>query len=304
MNKNIPENIDIHNLIKKYSTPLQIYDETSIRNNVRELLSKFNLKFKFKQFFAVKALPNPHILKILIEEGCGLDCSSQSELKIAKMLNVDSKNIVFTSNYTSRDDLKLAQDMNVIINLDDYSLIRKLYDIYQKFPKTIFFRLNPGLGKTDTETKSNILGGPEAKFGISPENIIKSYDLAKIYGATEFGIHMMTGSCIMNNDYWKQSINILIDNIIEIEKTLSISIKYINIGGGIGIPYHPDEKRVDIDDLIDKIYSTFLERNFQVPELYMENGRYITGPYGWLLTKCLCVKLSFDKIFYGLDLYR
>ena len=138
MNKNIPENIDIHNLIKKYSTPLQIYDETSIRNNVRELLSKFNLKFKFKQFFTIKkALPNPHILKILIE-GCGLGCGTQSELKNSKMLNVDSKNIVFTSNYTSGDDLKLAQDMNVIINLDDYKTCENFMIFIKNFKNYIF----------------------------------------------------------------------------------------------------------------------------------------------------------------------
>ena len=152
MSKKIPEYIDIKKLINKYSTPLQIYDEKGIRDNTRELIDNFKQKFTFKQFFAVKALPNPHILKILIDEGCGLDCSSSSELKIAKMLKINSENIIFTSNYTSKEDLKFAMEMGVIITLDDYSLIDKLYKINNIFPKKIFFRLNPGIGKTDGET--------------------------------------------------------------------------------------------------------------------------------------------------------
>ena len=301
MSKEIPEYININELIKKYNTPLQIYDENMIKENVKELINSFSKKFTFKQFFAVKALPNPNILKILLDENCGLDCSSNTELRIAESFNIDPKRIIFTSNYTSYEDLKLAYDMKVIINLDDYSLIDKLYNIYNKFPDCIFFRLNPGIGKTDTETKSNILGGPYAKFGISSENIIKSYELAKNYGCKEFGIHMMTGSCVMNNNYWLKSINILIDNIQKIEKELEIKIKYVNIGGGIGIPYREEETKININDLVEKIYDLCLQRNYMIPELYMENGRYITGPYGWLVTKCLCKKLSFDKIFYGLD---
>ena len=301
MSKKIPEYIDIKKLINKYSTPLQIYDEKGIRDNTRELIDNFKQKFTFKQFFAVKALPNPHILKILIDEGCGLDCSSSSELKIAKMLKINSENIIFTSNYTSKEDLKFAMEMGVIINLDDYSLIDKLYKINNIFPKKIFFRLNPGIGKTDGETESNILGGPNAKFGISPQNIIECYELSKNYGCKEFGIHMMTGSCVMNNKYWKESIKILIDTINNIQNNLNIKINYINIGGGIGIPYKPDESKINIKELVNIIYETFTENNFMVPNLFMENGRYITGPYGWLVTKCLCKKLSFDKIFYGLD---
>jgi len=301
MSKKIPEYIDIKTLINTYSTPLQIYDENSIRKNTRELIECFKQKFSFKQFFAVKALPNPHILKILIDEGCGLDCSSSSELKIAKMLKINSDNIIFTSNYTSKEDLNLAMEMGVIINLDDYSLIDKLYKISNTFPKKIFFRLNPGIGKTNGESESNILGGPNAKFGISPQNIMKCYELSKKYGCKEFGIHMMTGSCVMDNTYWKESIKILIDTINNIQNNLNIKINYINIGGGIGIPYKPEENKVNISELVNIIYETFTENNFMVPNLFMENGRYITGPYGWLVTKCLCKKLSFDKIFYGLD---
>ena len=170
------------------------------------------------------------------------------------MLKVEPNNIIFTSNYTSEEDLKLAMDMGVIINLDDYSLIDKLYKINNKFPKKIFFRLNPGVGKTNGETESNILGGPNAKFGISPLNIVKCYELSKKYGCEEFGIHMMTGSCVMDNSYWKESIKILIETINSIQDKLDIKINYINIGGGIGIPYKPEDSKVNIEDLVNTVY--------------------------------------------------
>ena len=302
MNKNINiPNEKINESIELYSTPLQLYDENGIINSLKNIINEFSKKFNFSHFFAVKALPNPNILKILIDNGSGLDCSSLTELKIAKSLNIDPNKIIFTSNYTSMEDLRFAYDMGVIINLDDYSLINKLYNIYNKFPNKIFFRLNPGIGNTNSIVKSNILGGPNAKFGISPENIIKCYKLSKKLGCKEFGIHMMTGSCVLDDNYWMKSIQILINNIIKIEKEVDIKIKYVNIGGGIGIPYKLDEKSVDINELVDNIYNIFIKNNRELPILYMENGRYITGPYGWLISRCNCVKSSFNSLYYGLD---
>ena len=301
MNKSIPFLNNINELCEKYDTPLQVYDEKLIRNNVNNLIHKFNNKFNFKQFFAVKALPNPHILKILIEEGCGLDCSSISELYIAKKLGVDSQDIFFTSNFTSKQELKYAYDMDVHINLDDISLIDDLYNIYNKFPKKICFRLNPGVGYTNSETKSNVLGGPDAKFGISTDNILEAYKKAKELGCQKYGIHMMTGSCVLDNNYWCETINILLNNMEKIENNLNITFEYINIGGGLGIPYKQDEKSIDIDILVDKIYTILINKKKNLPKLYMENGRYITGPYGWLLSKCNCIKHSFNNIYYGLD---
>ena len=175
MSKNIPFKNDINKLLDEYKTPFYVYDENSIKKTMNNLINIFNKKFNFQHFFAVKALPNPNILKIIIEQGSGLDCSSLTELKIAESLKLNPNKIIFTSNYTSTEDLKYAYDMGVIINLDDYSLINKLYNIYNKFPNKIFFRLNPGIGNTNSIVKSNILGGPNAKFGISPENIIKCY---------------------------------------------------------------------------------------------------------------------------------
>ena len=157
------------------------------------------------------------------------------------------------------------------------------------------------MGNTESNTKSNILGGPDAKFGISPNDIIEAFRLAKNYGVKNFGIHMMTGSCVLDNNYWEKSVKLLIDNIIHIEQVLEINIDYINIGGGIGIPYNPEEKVVDINYLVNTIDNCFKLKNKTVKNLYMENGRYITGPYGWLLAKCNCVKHSFGATYYGLD---
>ena len=288
-------------LCEKYDTPLQLYDEKMIRENVKELINTFSDNFFFKQFFAVKSLPNPVILKILLEEGCGLDCSSTSELYIAEKLGVSGENIMFTSNYTSKNDLKKALDINCIINLDDLSLVHDLHDVASQFPKLISFRLNPGIGKTQSETSSNILGGPGAKFGISPDNILEAYKYAKKYGAERFGIHMMTGSCILNNEYWKESITIMIDIIKKIEKELEIHFEFINIGGGLGIPYKPKESKININQLVEIIYQTFVENKYLPQNLYMENGRYITGPYGWLVSKCHVIKESFGQTYYGLD---
>lgn len=288
-------------LCATYNTPLQLYDESMIRENVKCLLREFNNKFFFQQFFAVKALPNPNILKILLDEGCGLDCSSMSELYIAKKLNVSSEKIMFTSNYTNKKELEYAVSRNCIINLDDLSLVHDLYEVASSFPEIICFRLNPGIGTTQSESISNILGGPDAKFGISRENIVKAYQFAKQYGATRFGIHMMTGSCVLVTEYWIQTINILIEVIKEIETELNIHFEFINIGGGLGIPYKPNEQKIDIQSLVETLYNTFKINNYIPNKLYMENGRYITGPYGWLISKCHVKKESFNQVYYGLD---
>jgi diaminopimelate decarboxylase len=294
----------IHELINTYGTPLQIYDGRLIVENQNNFISIMKSKFPtFRQYFAVKALPNPHILKLLIDNGSFLDCSSKTELEIAKSLGIDGEKIMFTSNYTSKEDLQFAKDMNVIINLDDISLIDDLKSLGD-MPELLCFRLNPGIGKTDSETKSNILGGIDAKFGIPPFQIEEAYKKAKEYGVKRFGIHMMTGSNVLNIDYWKELLDILFQNIHNIKKSTDITFEFINIGGGIGIPYLEDQPKFDIENfsviLRDKINELTQKFNLHEPSLFMENGRFITGPYGWLLSKCNVIKNTYAK-YYGLD---
>lgn len=295
----------IYDLIKNYNTPLQLYDGNAIKENALEFINTFskNISSFKRQFFAVKALPNPNILKLLTDIGMGLDCSSLSELKLAEILSIPGNKIMFTSNYTSKEDLEYALKMNVIINLDDFSLIETLYNINNKLPKKIFFRYNPGIGKTDSETKSNVLGGPDAKFGIEDYKIYKACKKVLKLGVNKIGIHVMTGSNVLNINYWEELIDkifILINHLI----TTGITINYINLGGGIGINYLTGEK-VDINALSliinNQINKNIRKYQVMIPKIYMENGRYITGPYGYLITKCNVVKQMYNKTFYGLD---
>lgn len=161
-------------LAEQHGTPLQLYDEAGIRSQTRGMIDAFRASFPgFREFFAVKALPNPAVLKLLLAEGCGLDCSSTSELHIARELGVTGESIMYTSNYTSVDDLGWAYDQGAVINLDDISLVASLVEARGKCSDLISFRLNPGLGRTDSETASNVLGGPDAKFGVPPDQIVE-----------------------------------------------------------------------------------------------------------------------------------
>ena len=199
--KKIPVSLSqLEAIAKKVGTPYQLYDETLIRQNARHMIGSFKRYFpNFKQFFAVKALPNPEILKILVDEGCGLDCSSVAELHAAKMIGVPSSDVMYTSNYTSKEDLAYAYDRNVIMNLDDISLIESLLKVRGKMPELISFRLNPGIGARVSD--SNVLGGPDAKFGVDISQIADCYKYSRDHGSKRFGIHMMTGSNVMDNDY-------------------------------------------------------------------------------------------------------
>jgi diaminopimelate decarboxylase len=301
-------NEHLESIATEYGTPFQLYDEEAIRQNARNLINAFSSKFpQFQQHFAVKALPNPKILQILMEEGCGLDCSSTSELWIANKLNCPGDHVCFTSNFTSKEDLLLAAKQGVLINLDDVSLVQSLADVTANnigFPELISFRLNPGEGRTDSTTKSNVLGGPDAKFGVAHFQILEAYKKAIECGAKRFGIHMMTGSCVMSNTYWEESLGRMLDTVATIRSELNIEFEFINVGGGIGIPYKPNEKCVSVEELASRMRTVWdaklKEHNMPEPKLHMENGRYMTGPFGWLVSRCHAIKRSYAT-YYGLD---
>jgi len=301
------DNARLEELVAVHGTPLQIYDEALIRSNVRGLIGAFSSKFdSFKQFFAVKALPNPAILQLLASEGCGMDCSSTSELYICKKLGITGENVMYTSNYTSKADLATAFDMGCVMNLDDMTLVDDLVEVRGRTPELISFRLNPGLGKTDSETKSNVLGGPDAKFGVPPDQIVEAYTKAQKAGSTRFGIHMMTGSCVLNSKYWLETVTVLLKTLSELRKTLGIEFEFINIGGGIGIPYRPGQPTVNVEEVSSMIKTVFDTQLAELgvpvaPRLYMENGRYVTGPFGWLVARCGVIKEAFAQKYYGLD---
>jgi diaminopimelate decarboxylase len=303
---------ELEALASRYGTPFQLYDGDQIRENVQSLLSSFQAEFPgFRQFFAVKALPNPAILKLLLDQGCGLDCSSAAELYIARKLGVAGKDVMYTSNYTSKEDLLVAVKQGVIINLDDLSLVDDLADVCGEaglpFPSLLSFRLNPGLGRTDSETASNVLGGPSAKFGVPRDAIVAAYRKAVEHGATSFGMHMMTGSCVMSDDYWMDTVGVLLETVKEVSDAVGISEwEFINIGGGLGIPYLPDAPPLDLTRLGRRLRKEMDRKAAELgleatPSLMMENGRFVTGPFGWLVARCHVVKRAFGQTYLGLD---
>lgn len=297
-------NFLIERLIKLYGTPLQIYDINSMKENANKFLEIFSRNLPgFKQFFAVKALPNPYILKILTDLGMDLDCSSETELLLAQKIGISGDRVMFTSNFTSDKDLQLALDMGVIINLDDSSLINNLYSIYNKMPEKLFFRYNPGIGKTNSETVSNVLGGPDAKFGMNSDSIIEGIKQSSLLGTKEFGIHVMTGSNVTDINYWSELIDKIFE-LLDLIKKSGFNINYVNLGGGIGIDYKtgiPIDLKSLAKNISERVIFNTTNYNLITPIIYMENGRFITGPYGYLLAKCNVVKKLYDKTFYGLD---
>ena len=299
-------------LVATHGTPLQLYDEAAIDANARALIATFSSRFpNFRQFFAVKALPNPAILRVLVDAGCGLDCSSTAELHIAAALGVRGAAVTYTSNYTSAADLAVAAAAGVTVNLDDASLLPAFLAAPRPAgapPPLVSFRLNPGLGRTDSESPSNVLGGPGAKFGVPPDAIVGAYAAARAAGVTRFGMHMMTGSCVTFDDYWLETVGALLAAAARVQAEAGVpAFEFLNIGGGLGIPYREGAPRVDTEALAGKLAAAWAAQAAAVglrgplPTLHMENGRYMTGPYGWLVARCEAVKEAFGARYYGLD---
>jgi len=288
-------------LVEKYKTPLQLYDEDKIVKQINKLKNAFSNDFNFKNFFAVKATPNINILKIMINNGFGLDCSSINEIKLAELGNCNKEDIIFTGNYISTDDYYYILDKNILINLDDYEILHRVY----KFPLEICFRLNPNLD-LQTDVKSNLLSGSESKFGIAECNIVEAYRLAKSKNVKKFGIHVMVASNMIDENYWKLISNKVHNIIFKLKKQLDIDISFINLGGGIGIPYKPNEEEVDLKK-INNILKKSIEENSKLyninitKNLYFECGRYVTAQAGYLIARLVSIKESNNKTFYGLN---
>jgi len=297
-------------LAAAHGTPFQLYDEGAMRANARAFFGAWRARFPtMRQFFAVKALPNPAVLRALVDEGCGLDCSSAAELALAASLGVTGEDVMFTSNYTSPADLALAASLGVVVNLDDASLVPALAAAAGgRAPPLVSFRLNPGLGRTDSETASNVLGGPTAKFGVPPADLPAAYAAAAAAGATRFGLHMMTGSCVTEPGYWQETVAVLLDAVAAVHAATGVTFEFLNIGGGLGIPYRPGAPPVDVGAVADVVAATLGARWAATrvpgppPALFMEHGRFFTGPYGWLVARCHAVKRTPEwGVYYGLD---
>jgi len=293
--------VELEGIIEHYPTPFHIYDEQAIRDNARKLLAAFSWAPGFKEYFAVKATPNPHILKILREEGIGADCSSLPELMLSKQAGIVGEEIVFSSNDTPAEEYQAAKDMGAIINLDDISHIEYL-EKHVGLPEIISFRYNPG---PLLEGGNDIIGYPEeAKYGLTREQILEAYRITQSKGVKRFALHTMVISNELNPDSFVATAAMMFDLVLEVYQKLSIRIEMIDLGGGIGIPYRPEQQAVDLDAVsqgVRKVYEEKIVANGLHPlRITMECGRMITGPFGYLVSTVLHKKEIY-KNYVGLD---
>jgi diaminopimelate decarboxylase len=280
-----------------FGTPFHIYDEAGIKATSQQLLKSFSGIEKFREYYAVKALPNPSILSILKEMGFGFDCSSVPELILSRQAGGRGDDLMFTSNNTSPEEFKAAAaDGGSILNLDDINLIDKIPEM----PETICFRYNPGAERDG----NGIIGRPlEAKYGVSRDQIIEAYRRARDRGAKRFGLHTMLASNELNHEYMVTTTRMLFDVVEKIQKELEIPFDFINIGGGLGIPYKPDEAPLNLEAMareISELFQQFKATHNYMPALYMESGRYITGPHGALVVTAINRK-DIYRTYIGVD---
>ena len=284
-------------IVNYYGTPFHIYDETGIRQTGKEFIAAFSRLNGFREYFAVKALPNPRILQIMQELGFGFDCSSIAELILSRQIGAQGQDIMFSSNNTTADEFKAADaDGGSILNLDDISLIPRV----PQMPETISFRYNPGPSRSG----NSIIGDPvESKYGVADSQIIGAYKAAMDRGARKFGLHTMLVSNELNAHYMVQTAAMLLDVAAQVSKALDIRIEFINIGGGLGIPYEPGQKPLDILAMAAEIaglFAAYKAQNGYKPRFYIESGRYMTGPHGVLVTTAINQKNIYRK-YIGVD---
>ncbi len=287
-------------ITRNHPTPFHIYDERAIRENARLLKRAFSWNPGFKEFFAVKATPNPYLIKILREEGFGTDCSSLPELLLSEKVGITGENIMFSSNDTPANEFVAAKKLGAIINLDDLSHLSYLEQT-AGLPDLICFRYNPGPLKEGNA----IIGKPEeAKYGCTKEQLFEGYRIARDKGIRRFGIHTMVASNERNEEYFRETADILFSLAKEISQALDIRFEFVNLGGGIGIPYRPEDKPVDlvkVGQMVKEEYDkTIVDAGLDPIKIFWEVGRVITGPYGYLVSKVRHIKKTY-KTYVGLD---
>jgi diaminopimelate decarboxylase len=290
----------LENITESFPTPFHIYDEKAIRKNARALNEAFSWNKGFKEYFAVKAAPNPFLLKILKQEGFGADCSSLPELMLAEKEGITGDEIMFTSNDTPAGEFIKARELGATINLDDISHIDFL-EKHGGIPELVSLRYNPG----KLREGSFIMGKPEeAKYGFTREQVFAGLDLLRRKGAKRFGLHTFIASNELNPGYFADTAGMMFELAVEVLSRLGIRLEFVNISGGIGIPYRPEETAVDlglVSSGIKEMYENIVIPNGLDPlSLFMECGRMITGPYGYLVSRVLHIKNTY-KNFAGLD---
>ena len=292
----------LEEIIQKIPTPFHLYDEKGIRENAKALQEAFSWNKGYKEYYAVKACANPFLMDILKEYGCGCDCSSMTELMLAKAVGCKGDDIMFSSNATPASEYQYARELDAIINLDDITHIDFLEEVTGSIPKKISCRYNPGgLFKISNDIMDN---PGDAKYGMTTEQLYKAYKMLQEKGAEEFGIHAFLASNTVTNEYYPMLAKVLFEVAVELKKETGADIKFINLSGGIGIPYRPDQEANDIKVIGEGVRKVYEE--VMVPAgmgdvaIYTELGRFMTGPYGCLVTKAIHEKHT-HKEYVGCD---
>lgn len=292
---------EVKEITKIYPTPFHIYDEAGIRENVRQLKEAFSWNPGFKEYFAVKATPNPFLIQILKEYGCGCDCSSMTELMLSDAVGVRGQDIMFSSNATPAEEFVYARKLGAVINLDDFTHIQFLEDC-AGIPETISCRYNPG---GVFRMSNGIMDNPgDAKYGFTAEQLIDGFRILKEKGVKHFGLHAFLASNTVTNEYYPLLAKVLFETAVKLKKETGISVEFINLSGGIGIPYHPDQKPNDIYEIgkgVQEVYNQVLvPAGLGDVAIYTELGRFMLGPYGALVTQAIHQKHIY-KEYIGCD---
>ncbi len=298
----------VEEIVKTYPTPFHIYDEKGIRENARAMNKAFSWNPGFKEYFAVKATPNPTILKILHEEGCGTDCSSMAELVMSERVGIKGYDVMFSSNETPAEEFVKCAEIGGIINLDDITHIDFVLEaLGGKLPKRMSCRFNPGgifqLG--ESEEAVQVMDNPgDAKYGMTPEQIIEAYKRLSDLGVEELGIHSFLASNTLSNDYYPALAKILFELAVEIKEKTGVKLSFINLSGGVGIAYQPDAPANDIAKIgegVHKVYDEVLvPAGMGDVSIFTELGRFMLAPYGHLITKAVHEKHIY-KEYIGVD---
>ena len=293
----------IEEIDKKYPTPFHIYDEKGIRENAKRLKAAFAWNKGFREYFAVKATPNPYLMEILMEEGCGFDCSSFTELMLSERVGANGNDIMFSSNATPDMDFIYARKLGAQINLDDFTHI-EILDKLCGIPETISCRYNPG-GEFKTSEKGNVMDTPkDAKYGFTHDQLIEGYRILKEKGAKRFGMHAFLASNTLTNDYYPVLAEILFKTAVEIKEKTEVSLSFINLSGGVGIAYRPEQPANDIEVIgkgVEEAYNKILvPAGLGDVAIFTELGRFMLAPYGHLVAKAIREKHIY-KEYIGLD---
>ena len=292
----------LEEITAKYPTPFHLYDEKGMRENARRLAAAFSWNKGFREYFAVKAEPNPFILQILRDEGCGCDCSSMTELMLSEAVGVTGTGIMFSSNDTPEEEYVKARDLGGYINLDDITQIEKAEAALGSFPETMCCRFNPG---GVFQMSNGIMDNPgDAKYGMTRDQIAEAFRILKGKGVKHFGIHAFLASNTVTEEYYPKLAGILFELAVELHNETGVHISFINLSGGIGIPYRPDQEPIDIAAVGEGVRAVY--EQILVPAgmddvaIFTELGRYMTGPYGCLVTRAVNEKHIY-KEYIGVD---